>query len=426
MEPVLYCRALPAKEVAAQLQALVSEALSKVPCRVQVKTAVPEIRFDLNASSQNDEQVRSNVEFERAVNALPALMARSALVTDLRHHSGIIEYSCDDEVVGKFGVHAHGSVELATELIRQVQRRFKAQPYLDVVGATASKAESAALKIRERAAADLQDAVKQLAEFQSQLAVREAKRREKLDADQAAAYQARLDKLDAEYRERQADLDRKRDADLEAIAAKTRKLEDDRAQFETREARHMRRELLKQIREVLKEAEATTLSEPTGNKRWWVHVGAWILAAASATAAGVMVVKLYDAPALDWHLLAPFSASFVTFALTMVYYLKWNDRWFREHADAELAAKRYKADILRASWIAELVQEWAKEGKGDLPPELIAAYTRGLFTDVGPSRVSEHPLDNLTDLIKRATGVRISKGALEVRAPAMKRKGDVA
>jgi len=109
-----------------------------------------------------------------------------------------------------------------------------------------------------------------------------------------------------------------------------------------------------------------------------------------------------------------------------IYYLKWNDRWFREHADAEFAAKRYKADILRASWIAELAGEWKKTKEGEpLSPLLVDAFTRNLFTDVSVSGPSEHPLDEMTSLLKRASEVQFGKSGFSLKgiARSSKQKG---
>jgi hypothetical protein len=99
---------------------------------------------------------------------------------------------------------------------------------------------------------------------------------------------------------------------------------------------------------------------------------------------------------------------------TFVYYLKWNDRWFREHADAELAATRYKADIYRASWLAELVLEAQTEADAELPPELIAAFGRNLFVDPGPTKESEHPIEAISSLVKRVRSVTVGKGGFSV------------
>ena len=123
-----------------------------------------------------------------------------------------------------------------------------------------------------------------------------------------------------------------------------------------------------------------------------------------------MLWKILRADQPPPSLFFPLAASSVTLVTTFVYYLKWNDRWFREHADAEFNAKRYKADILRASWIAELVGEWERENPNrELPAQLVEAFARNLFRDIGSSSVNEHPLDELMGLMKRATSISIGQ-----------------
>ena len=296
-----------------------------------------------------------------------------------------------------------------------VEKHFQVTSYVDLVRTASPVVDQSAIAMRERSVADLRETMERLATFQVELTQREAERREKTQVAMDEAHRLRTDALDKEFRERQAGLDRQKQTAEEDVAKERKALQDRVAQFETREAKYMRRELLKEIRAVLAEAEKTTLSEPTGKKRKPVHFAVWGLLAASAALGIVMGCRAFTAPEADWHFLAPMSAGFATFVLTMIYYLKWNDRWFREHADAEFGAKRYKADILRASWVAELAQEWVKEGKGDLSPDLIASYTRNLFRDVGPSRVSEHPMDHLTAIMKRATEFEFGRGIFSVR-----------
>jgi hypothetical protein len=106
----------------------------------------------------------------------------------------------------------------------------------------------------------------------------------------------------------------------------------------------------------------------------------------------------------------------VTLFATLIYYLKWNDRWFREHAEGEFASKRYKSDMLRASWLAELVSERAQAKQPDLPPELLEAFTQNLFRGSTPLAEAEHPFEQLTSLIKHAKELKIGKGELSLRA----------
>jgi hypothetical protein len=76
----------------------------------------------------------------------------------------------------------------------------------------------------------------------------------------------------------------------------------------------------------------------------------------------------------------PISAGTGIFVSTAIYYIRWNDRWFRDHASAEFANRKFGADILGASWLAELFFEWDEKKDFNFPPELLQSFARGLFT----------------------------------------------
>lgn len=334
-----------------------------------------------------------------------------------------LQYVCDDGIVGKFRIHTAGDLSRASQILSALEKHFPITSYADLVGNTSPAIDTAAISMRERSVADLREQIGRLATFLADLSANEIEHRRNLQSEMDRSYQSRVKELDDQYRNRQSLLDEQKNARENELADKERQYQDRVSQFETREAKYMRRDLLKEIRKVLAESENMALSGPTGEKRSAIHWTAGLALLTFGSTAGVMVWKLMTTSQFDWHILGPFSAAFLAFGGTIIYYLKWNDRWFREHADAEFAAKRYKADILRASWIAELVQEWIKEAKDQpLPTELLEAYTRNLFRDVGATRLSEHPVDHLTAIMKRATEFQIGKGLFSVRSDPAKPK----
>jgi hypothetical protein len=269
--------------------------------------------------------------------------------------------------------------------------------------------------MRERSVADLNEMLRKLGDFQLGLARRESEAREATRKEQDAAFEKRRDELDAEIRSLRAKIDEDKARASEALAKERQEFEKRVAFYDLHEPKAKRRELLERIDKVVQAAEATKLSDPTSKKRTAVH---WVCASTALVGLGLtvsMIVKTWT-DAANWHYFAFLASGIVIFSSTMIYYIKWNDRWFREHADAEFDAKRFKLDILRASWVAELVQEWGKDGKGELPPDLVSAYTRGLFPDGASSRESDHPLDGLTGIFRRATKVKMGKDGLYLSA----------
>jgi hypothetical protein len=97
----------------------------------------------------------------------------------------------------------------------------------------------------------------------------------------------------------------------------------------------------------------------------------------------------------------PFTSSTLVTWGTFSYYIRWNERWTREYADAEISTRRYRADAVRANWLAELISEaFEQEHASPIPPELIAALTRNLFSDPTATAKALHPLERLVDQAK--------------------------
>jgi hypothetical protein len=416
----LYIRALSASEAVAAFAKIADSAFPAQSVVLSIQSNVSGISASFHDSSNTLQANQQLKKFAEDYKSRPYVLCQSANLTWQGTYS--INYRSDDGVLGRITVSMQGEQPRTDSALSAIEKAFQIVPYADLITGVSDAADQAALQMRERSVADLQSQVSRLAEFLTSLAQSETEQRRRLQAEMDAAHLKRTDALEAEYRERQAAIEKQRAIAEEVLAGRERELVERVEKFETHESKYMRRDLLRQIKETLIEAEKTKISEPTARKRYWVHWFSWILLVVSLSVSGIAAFKLVIAEAVDWHLLAPLSGGFVAFVGTMIYYLKWNDRWFREHADAEFAAKRYKADILRASWVAELVHEWAKEGKGELPAELLGAYTRNLFRDTGASRVSEHPIDHLTSIMKRATEFEVGKGFLSVKGPKRERR----
>ena len=78
-------------------------------------------------------------------------------------------------------------------------------------------------------------------------------------------------------------------------------------------------------------------------------------------------------------------------AATIIFYIRWNDSWFRQHADEEFQLKRFELDIDRASWVVEMALEWKDEKGTEIPEELIERFTENLFKDQNIFESAKHP-----------------------------------
>lgn len=110
----------------------------------------------------------------------------------------------------------------------------------------------------------------------------------------------------------------------------------------------------------------------------------------------------------DWFRLLRIPIGALGLAASLVYYIRWNDAWSREHADEEFRLKRLDLDIDRASWMVEMMLEWKEEKDSPIPPELIDRLSRNLFAGDGrETRPVQHPAQDLTALLLQASSVTI-------------------
>ena len=110
------------------------------------------------------------------------------------------------------------------------------------------------------------------------------------------------------------------------------------------------------------------------------------------------------------------------FIASIIFYIRWNDNWFRQHADEEFRLKRLELDIDRASWVVEMALEWKDEEGREIPGHLIERLTDNLFVTQDESKKVKHPSEDLTSaIISASSGITLKiPGVGEV---AIDRKG---
>jgi hypothetical protein len=157
-----------------------------------------------------------------------------------------------------------------------------------------------------------------------------------------------------------------------------------------------------------------TLSAKTISKRRLIHAICLTTLAAFFGIAGGFTYKLMTATAFDWHYAIPLATSTAVVVSTLIYYIKWNDDWFEDHAQAEFSNRKFSSDILRASWIAELLFEWDSKKEKEFPSDLIGRLATNLFVPDQTAHGTHHPYEEISELIKGASTVKFGKGTLEM------------
>lgn len=257
---------------------------------------------------------------------------------------------------------------------------------------------------------------------QSELEASFRTRQDALEAD----FRARQDALEADVRQRQAELDtlyQTKENELrlsisareEAVSQREQEVQTQKAELDLRDATAARRANQKQIQQIIEAQSKIKLTADTAKKRGLVHTLCLLGLLAFGGLAGTFLYMIVSASdtSFHWQYALPFSTGLIGFASTLVYWIKWSDDWFREHARAEFANRKFNADATRAAWLVELLLEWSKEGREAMPPAVIESLTKNLFTETA-SEAPTHASDVLQRFVSRLANVRIDSAGVEL------------
>lgn len=101
---------------------------------------------------------------------------------------------------------------------------------------------------------------------------------------------------------------------------------------------------------------------------------------------------------------------------TILYYIKWQNKWAEQHSNSEFQLQQFYIDVNRANWVIESCLEWRKETDSAIPKELLGSITNNLFVnnETEPERVI-HPADELASaLLGSASKLKLKVGDSEL------------
>lgn len=165
-----------------------------------------------------------------------------------------------------------------------------------------------------------------------------------------------------------------------------------------------------------------TLTKGTQRLRWPVHIASGVVFAIAVFFSYQYSTELFQYLQVDSisvvtaTLLSLKSLGFTFLAVaTGVFYIRWLNHWFNQHAEAEFRLKQFQLDVDRASWVVETVLEM-KSGKDVIPTALLTSLTRNLFEqDSLDDNEKMHPADELASaLLGTASNVRVKAGDAEL------------
>lgn len=170
------------------------------------------------------------------------------------------------------------------------------------------------------------------------------------------------------------------------IAQKRKEIEEYQKKLDDRSNTHARRDIRKEIKEVIKDSLSSShLSKETGNSRTVVRlaygitlVSLFVLAFMSTNSLGEAITQ----KSIEglWFLAIKATVSGLSFLGLALLYIRWEVNWLGQQAAYERNLASTRIDIDRASWIAESLLEWNRESPNkDIPPELLESFARRLF-----------------------------------------------
>lgn len=238
-------------------------------------------------------------------------------------------------------------------------------------------------------------------------------------ADHVAATRKTLENEFAERRKQLEDAARQQSERDKQVAEQRAKALDDRdealkkrvADIDDRDSRHVRRQIRADMKgEIKARADKFELTEGTRQLRRPVQWFCWVLLAVFglgflfySVEGAVLILQAVEQgaaskvdPWLAAFRLAVFGAAFGS---TAVFYIRWSNRWFEQHASEEFQLKRLALDLDRASWVVEMAMEWKDEKGKEIAPHLLDRLTANLFAPTKPEHEALHPADQLASVL---------------------------
>ena len=250
-------------------------------------------------------------------------------------------------------------------------------------------------------------------------------------------FSARRDQLDAEGTRYKENLDQRRLADEERLSEREAELELRIKSLDDRDNKHARRairdKMLEDVKDRIRDFGVSTRTE---GKRAPVRAGIFLLAllflglwvltgleiwvgpghssiSVFKSASGIEGEASIGSQLALW---VRFALATVGLSGTLIFYIKWENRWADLHAANEFQLQQFHIDVNRANWVIESSLEWKKETHEVIPAELLKEISKNLFTDrqSEPDKVI-HPADELASaLLGSASKLKLNVAGNEI------------
>ncbi len=217
--------------------------------------------------------------------------------------------------------------------------------------------------------------------------------------------------LEAEHKRRIAALDEEKSA-----------LEERRRELDDRDNTHARRQIRSDLKKRIEDhAKSFGLTNGTRTLRLPIHILTWLALGLLGCATYFFSININEMVAQAASInraIGPTEVAIlsvkpigltIAFLGLLTWYLRWMNRWFEQHSEAEFQLKQFELDVDRASWVVETALEWRQEQQAPMPDHLIESISRNLFSRSEKDEAADmHPADYLASaLLGRASGLKL-------------------
>ncbi len=397
-----FLRQPPAGELLKNLAELVVEiSPNKNITLFHVQSGIGEFKLLGNSNAINSNTLLERLEYKTALEALGQRSYLEIISVSLNTDDG---YSMNIKQTPSFNIY------LSTNGFRANEAKHIA-PIVDALHKRFTllrKDAALEFQIPEFERGALQTARTILLEFSSQAA-----RLSQLGAEGTQRINESLiektDELENRFQQKRSELELEFQTKAKALEQREELFRKEKSLLDARENTVVRRDLLGKIEKILQEQRKIDISDATLRKRLPIHYICATSMVIGLSAAAAFSYKVLNGSNSDWHTIIPLGTGTLLFVSTAVFYLRWNDQWFKDHARAEFENRRFYLDIVRASWIAELLFEWKDKKEVPFPEQLIASYTTKLFETGSAAQATKHPIDDLKTIAANVSEIKFSQ-----------------
>ncbi len=233
-------------------------------------------------------------------------------------------------------------------------------------------------------------------------------------------FEEKVAELEQQTRDKDEKLDKIHEEKNEALAKREQAVAEKLSAIDDRDNTHVRREIRdKMLSDVKARIEQFGVSENTEKKRSPVLFGMIFMIVAIISMLSYSVFELNTAseniPGLYW-LWAKIALLSIALLGTILFYIKWQNRWAEQYANSEFQLQQFYIDVNRANWVIESCLEWRKETDSAIPTALLESITRNLFDNSSEDLEKViHPSDELASaLLGSASKLKMKLGDNEL------------